>query len=240
MKKLLLIVVAMLVIAAPAFAQDPWLDEFNYGNGMLNYNGIWQYGSQTTQINVTDGTVHVTNTADDRNVRGEFAVAYTANTIIATLQVNRTLATQNVPGDGDWMDGWLARIMYKDTAGKLLAQWQIASCGANARVLSVGTTTGTFVQGWNDLKAVIDMSTNTTQYFLNNVSLGSVGFEAGALDELKTVTIYKGMDSRANANGAPDAILDNFTVTAVPEPGSIVAMCSGLIGMVGFARRRRA
>ena len=31
-----------------------------------------------------------------------------------------------------------------------------------------------------------------------------------------------------------------FDPTVVPEPGSIVAMCSGLIGMVGFARRRRA
>ena len=30
------------------------------------------------------------------------------------------------------------------------------------------------------------------------------------------------------------------SVPSVPEPGSIVAMCSGLIGMVGFARRRRA
>ena len=237
MKKLLLIVVAMLVIAAPAYAQASWTDGFDYADGMLNYNGIWQYGSQTTQINVTGGTVHVTNSADDRNVRGQFATAFTSSQIITTLQFNRTIGP--VPNEWDWLDGWLARIMYKDSAGKLLAQWQIAASGCNGRI-STATSSVNFVQGWNDLKAVIDMTTNTSQYFLNNVSIGTVAFEAGALDELATVTIYKGMDARASANGAPDAIFDNFSVTAVPEPGSIVAMCSGLIGMVGFARRRRA
>ena len=36
------------------------------------------------------------------------------------------------------------------------------------------------------------------------------------------------------------ACVDNWTMTAVPEPGSLLALGTGLIGLLGAALRKRA
>ena len=240
MKKLLLIVVAMLVIAAPAYAQASWTDGFDYPDGMLYWSGgghgIWTAGTQTTQINVAGGAVHVTGGADDRYVRGTFATAFTSNIIECVAEINRTTPILSGP-DGDWQDGWMFALKYSDSNGKMLAQWRGASTALRGAI-ATASSYGTMNLGWNTLKVRINLADNNAEYFLNGTSLGTVASEAGALDQLATITISKGLDARTATYN--DAIFDNFSVTAVPEPGSIVAMCSGLIGMVGFARRRRA
>lgn len=67
------------------------------------------------------------------------------------------------------------------------------------------------------------------------------GIPISGISSLTGWTIMLGHDS-ATGTGADCVYIDNFSITAdgmVPEPGSVLALASGLIGLGGMAIRRR-
>lgn len=82
---------------------------------------------------------------------------------------------------------------------------------------------------------------------LSNVVVSATGTtNLGALTSTHTLaftasgtsTVVQFYDLSATTNGV-DGVLDNVSVTAVPEPQSVALMLAGL-GVLGFLRRRRA
>lgn len=88
-------------------------------------------------------------------------------------------------------------------------------------------------------------------YFFSNQALSTAGsvvdFGSGPTGspEFTTGTAFSDFDLPLGA-GSPNTVAElqlfnNFVTTAdVPEPGTYALMASGLVGMIAFARRRRA
>lgn len=111
---------------------------------------------------------------------------------------------------------------------------------------------GTFPHGWNpgagstatvfgayaNLKMVWDFTTNKAYSWYNGVLVDN-GIPISNITKLTGWTIALSHDAASGAVGDV-AWIDNFVidVQVIPEPGSILALATGLIGFFGLARRR--
>ncbi len=90
-----------------------------------------------------------------------------------------------------------------------------------------------------DIASFVALATNTVTLGTNWVETQGVTYTTGASGaEIGKQLIVRLGDG--SAGGVSDIWFDNFNAsqTAVPEPGSLLALASGLVGLVGMRRRR--
>lgn len=104
---------------------------------------------------------------------------------------------------------------------------------------SASTATGIRIRGW--IQSQTGNKIDTDSVF--NVKLYSVAAFGGARTQVWAPV--NGVAGTSSANYWDSGLLSASThlfeleATAVPEPGSIVALLSGMVGLVGFGIRRR-
>ena len=112
-------------------------------------------------------------------------------------------------------------------------------------------TTNLAYEGWLDVEnGALTVPTYTLFTNASNANWSAGGVSDGSwvqasLDFIATGTTitvfldgYK-VDGATNSTKNVRVFFDDASVTAIPEPGSIIALLSGLVGLVGFGVRRR-
>lgn len=101
-----------------------------------------------------------------------------------------------------------------------------------------GTVT---VSGWNTYSIILDFVAETYTYTLNGVALGTESFidvpVSGQLSDASLVALPGGSNAGSYTQGGT-AYFDNYTITAVPEPGSLVLL-AGIAAPALLGRRRQ-
>lgn len=222
MKKLIVIgIVAVMVMglavaasAAPFVPNDQWFVQLKAENGGMSAGNI----TTGTKVGASDGYVAV----EDTGFPGQ--VPTWGEMIITDLAPNAF-----VP-DGRWNKDQRAPMVRN--------QVQIWDLKAYIN----GATTGTLtIKAW-----VVATGKITSPDFFVALYDGVV-----IADNYTSATpIWTALHSASGTSAAPQFTLSNIAVsgfkqytlvasTVIPEPGSMVALFSGLVGLVGFGIRRR-
>jgi len=250
MKRLLLLasVVAVVALAcAPVMAGVVFSDDFDTGIvGWTNYNmsnpitwdatkdcgGSSSSGSAASTMSVSriyrslginiDGYFSATWWIyDDSMSRAYGEIRATADGTFngSLVQLFDAGKYNNVSMAGETYDSsyYQGRILYGSSAG----WFNLKSADAPKRSA-----------GWHKF-TVERFADNSTNFYVDNILCRS--FTGAAAGGINVVVLGFGTSSSSNGN----AWFDGVNI-AVPEPGSILAFASGLIGFAGLALRRRS
>ena len=198
---------------------DCFADSFAYPNGSLNGSGGWS-GDATTQIVVEDGSVKILGGSGQ--YYAEQAVSCDGGGSGAAgikLRIKRGYGANST-----WS------VYFDDAAGANLARWYGSGLlvrgriGGGSQVTPLQTLTG----GWDELYVKLDFAANTSQFFFNGVSIGTLNHaEFGAGDSIGRVRFERLNYSTAAGHyiylddliiGAPDTTAPTPRVDAPSVP----------------------
>lgn len=243
MKKILVMAAILTLCATSAFAV---VDTFSYGDGNLNGNGGWT-GSDAGSIMVTGGKVKITSNATDyTDANLAVAINPIEGLICVSFDYQMALAAPD-----NYFD-----IYVKDSAGKYLAwmygrpegYWDNGGvptfAGGEMRGRGPdGVSYNYIAQGdyaWHHYCMLINTATNYTSYYVDNVLIQVARQQDGGVgDSVATLQFRAYNKGHSGSWGYFDNLGAIGGNICVPEPGSILALLSGLVGIVGFARKRR-
>lgn len=208
MKRLVVLMIVLVAIAVPAFAQN-LLVNGDFSDGTNGWN-IWkQRGSNVAFVN--------------ENGQGKF---WGANFNGGIWQ---TFAT--VVGQTYVVSGW-GKFAVNNTSNQ--GTWS---------EIQIGSSAPTNNNDYNKtLLAKQETNTSTlTRFEKNFADWSSTGKPVATLSFVATSTSTTLVIKHGNTTGSTltGLFVDNVSVTAVPEPGSILAMMTGLVGFGGIVIRRR-
>ena len=139
-------------------------EAFTYPNGKLSGNSGWS-GAGNTEIQVVNGTVKITGGTGYFEAVKSASCSGNGGIIWTHVKVQKGVGGATMWG-----------VWFNDTNGVNLARWY--GYGTTAAGRTGGTNTVTSSQnltgGWDDLAARINTAANTTEYFFNGVSLGTL------------------------------------------------------------------
>ena len=111
--------------------------------------------------------------------------------------------------------------------------------GGFVKNIKLGMDIDNFVDQWWQVKIVGDLSTHTFDFYFDNVLEGSnLVFKNNGINDPANSLNYLGL--QASNTGVTDFYFDNFRLTAVPVPGALWLFGSGLLGLIGISRRKKA
>jgi len=180
-------------------------EPFDYYEGNLTLMGgaNWS-GSATNQIVVERGAL--------RMVGGGGVVSATHS--VSCVGSNGLMAAQIKLKKGSGSGDFFWNIAIDDPVGNNLARWYGGSTIARGRVGNSITAdmplTGT--ETWDDLYVKIDTTANTSEFFFNGVSFGTISHGSTPSNAVGTIRLER-LD-RSSANG-DDIHFDNLTLGAV-------------------------
>lgn len=226
----------------------------NYSDGAIIGQDSWAITgtSVVSPINVantaTDGNVTLATTGQD--VNRIFSPAVTSGSVFMSADIN--VASANATGDyfihlGDGTTTDFYARTYVKTSGNGYVMALGTSSGAPTAA-QYGTTVLNFGTVYHmvaeyDYSAVAGTTNDTASLFINPTDPiygGDNLYVAGVTTGTDASTISS-VNLRQGSTG-PVVTLDNIAVAtvAVPEPASIAFCGLGMIGMIGFARRKLA
>lgn len=264
MKKVLVIMAALLAMSAPAFAANLLVNGNFEGAGTIGstftadgwsfFKPSWASKSILSTSGIVSTTVTGNPSGWNSTTYGSFSMSPLEgkslyfgsdnDTVRTIYQVIDVTVGQQYVVDGMWTN-W----GHGDGSGDHVGYWfqvqmfswdGVAPLATDGGLLDVGTgvivkratknTAGgndTNIMGWQSITAAMPADTNNNVVNSNTVT----ATQSKMVIALTAGTNY-GSSKRTRA------MFDNFTVEAVPEPGSMLALATGLVGFIGLRRRK--
>ena len=168
--------------------QDCFSDSFTYSNGNLNGKGGWS-GTATSQIAVEDNTVKMIGGATAYTADQTVSCTGSGGVACVRLKVKNGVGTHTL---------W--NLCIDDPTGKNLARWYGMGTSARGRIGtgSLVATSKTLTGGWDDLYVKINFTANTSEFFFNGASTGTLSHaETGAGDSIGRLRFERENNSSA-------------------------------------------
>jgi len=142
-------------------------EPFNYYDGDLTTMGAANWsGTAGNQMEIAEGTLNVAGGSGAVEARRTISCSGSNNLIVAEIKIRGGSGT----GDFFW------NIYLDDEAGNNFARWYGGSRIARGRVGGTATPDMTLsgANVWDDLYVEIDTAANTSEFFFNGISFGTI------------------------------------------------------------------
>jgi len=187
-------------------------ERFTYPDGDLNGNRSWT-GSATSQIQVLSNAVKITGGTDNREAT--HAVSCSGSGGMIDTYVNVKMGAGDHTLWGVWFD---------DPSGRNLAHWYGRGTSAKPRIGATSTVLPevNLTGGWDTLRVRINTTANTSEFFFNGTSLGTLSHvETGAGDSIGRVMLERVYNSTTNDYVYLDNIVIGPAALEMTAPGPV-------------------
>ncbi len=164
-------------------------ETFTYPDGSLVGNRGWT-GSAGSEVGVLSDAVKISGGSDNKEAVQYVSCSGSGGVITAHVRVKAGLGSGTLWGF--WID---------DANGNNLARWYGSGTTARPRIggTSLVLDSANLTGGWDDLSVRINTSANTSEFFLNGASLGTLNHSStGAGDSVGRVMLERIYNSATN------------------------------------------